>query len=87
MTGSWSGPCLIKAPEKQETTIKNKTMKTLLTVLTAVSMMTAFSLGAEEKKYKEGGCCDKAKKAGKTCDHACCVKAEKDGKVCEKCNK
>jgi hypothetical protein len=39
-----------------------------------------------DKKYKEGGCCDKAKKAGKECDHKCCVAAEKEGKVCEKCN-
>ena len=61
-------------------------MKTLLTVLTATAMLTAFSLGAE-KKYKAGGCCDKAIKAGKTCEHPCCIKAEKDGKACEKCNK
>jgi hypothetical protein len=66
-------------------TIPNKTMKTLLTVLT-LSMIAAFSPAAEHK-YKEGGCCDKAKKAGKTCEHPCCVKAEKDGKMCEKCNK
>jgi hypothetical protein len=31
-------------------------------------------------------CCDKAKAAGKECEHKCCVKAKKDGKVCEKCN-
>lgn len=37
-------------------------------------------------KFKAGGCCDKAEKAGKKCSHACCEKAEKDGKVCEKCN-
>ncbi len=60
-------------------------MKTLFTLL-AVASMTSFSFGAD-KKYKEGGCCDKAIKAGKTCEHPCCVKAEKDGKVCEKCNK
>ncbi len=45
-----------------------------------------LSFGAD-KKYKADGCCDKAIKAGKTCEHPCCVKAEKDGKVCEKCNK
>jgi hypothetical protein len=31
-------------------------------------------------------CCDKAKAAGKACEHKCCVKAKADGKVCEKCN-
>ena len=31
-------------------------------------------------------CCDKAKKAGKECDHKCCVEAAKAKKVCEKCN-
>ena len=62
-------------------------MKTLLTVLTATAMMATLSFGADAKKYKEGGCCDKAIKAGKTCEHPCCVKAEKDGKACEKCNK
>ena len=32
------------------------------------------------------GCCEKAKAAGKDCDHKCCVEAKKAGKVCEKCN-
>lgn len=31
-------------------------------------------------------CCDKAKKAGKECDHKCCVEAAKAKKTCEKCN-
>lgn len=62
-------------------------MKTLLSVLTVMSMLAVVSFGADEKKYKDGGCCDKAKKAGKACDHKCCVEAEKAGKVCEKCNK
>lgn len=31
-------------------------------------------------------CCEKAKAAGKTCEHKCCIEATKDGKVCEKCN-
>ena len=61
-------------------------MKTLLTVLTAVATMTAFSFAADHK-YTEGKCCDKAKKAGKTCDHPCCIEAEKGGKMCTKCNK
>ena len=31
-------------------------------------------------------CCEKAKAAGKECEHKCCVQAKKDEKVCEKCN-
>ena len=31
-------------------------------------------------------CCDKAKKAGKECEHKCCVEAAKAKKTCEKCN-
>jgi hypothetical protein len=34
----------------------------------------------------EDSCCDKAKAAGKECEHKCCVKAKKEGKTCEKCN-
>lgn len=34
----------------------------------------------------EKTCCEKAKEAGKTCDHKCCVEATKAGKTCEKCN-
>ncbi len=37
--------------------------------------------------FKAGGCCDKAEKAGKACDHQCCTDAVAAGKVCEKCNK
>jgi len=32
-------------------------------------------------------CCDKAKAAGKECEHKCCVEAKKENKTCEKCNK
>ncbi|MEZ0386987.1 MAG: hypothetical protein ACAI34_07975, partial [Verrucomicrobium sp.] len=61
-------------------------MKTLLTVFSAVALMSAFSLAADSK-FKEGGCCDKAAKKGEKCAHPCCVEADKAGKVCEKCNK
>ncbi|MCX6919137.1 MAG: hypothetical protein NTX41_07550 [Verrucomicrobia bacterium] len=40
----------------------------------------------DTSKFKTGGCCEKADKAGKPCAHPCCVKAAKDAKVCEKCN-
>lgn len=61
----------------------------LVSLFAAVAMALAFVGGtiAAEKKYKEGGCCDKAAKKGEKCAHPCCVAAEKDGKACEKCNK
>lgn len=61
-------------------------MKTLLSFFAVAMMLTSVSFAAESK-YKAGGCCDKAEKAGKKCAHPCCVEAEKAGKVCEKCNK
>lgn len=68
-------------------------MKYILSALALATMMT-FSVNAAEekkpadkKKYTEGSCCDKAQKAGKTCEHKCCVEAEKKGEVCGKCNK
>ena len=43
--------------------------------------------GKDKPQFTEGGCCDKAAKAGKECAHKCCVAAAKEGTVCEKCNK
>ena len=37
-------------------------------------------------KLKPGGCCDKAKQAGKECSHPCCQEASAAGKICAKCN-
>jgi hypothetical protein len=68
-------------------------MKYILSALALAAMMT-FSVNAAEekkpatdKKYTADSCCDKAKKAGKTCEHKCCVEAEKKGELCGKCNK
>ena len=58
-----------------------KAIKSFTAILAAVAVLAATSVFAADS------CCDKAKAAGKTCDHPCCVKAAKDGKVCEKCNK
>jgi hypothetical protein len=61
----------------------------LVAALLAVSV-SSVAFGADEKaekKYKEGGCCAKAKAEGEACKHPCCVKAEEGGKACEKCNK
>lgn len=62
-------------------------MKKVLSLLAVTALVASTALmGADEKKYKEGGCCAKAKKAGKVCSHPCCVEAEKKGEVCKKCN-
>ena len=55
-----------------------KTIK-LLTVLACTLAWMGVSAHAES-------CCDKAKKAGKECDHKCCQEAAKAKKTCEKCN-
>jgi hypothetical protein len=56
---------------------------TKLILAGAFALVAAIGVNAEEKKQT---CCEKAKAAGKACEHPCCVKAVKDGKVCEKCN-
>jgi hypothetical protein len=55
-------------------------MKSLTAIICALVMLGSASLLRAET------CCEKAKAAGKACEHKCCVKAVKDGKVCEKCN-
>jgi len=57
-----------------------KSIKSLVALLCAVAFMASVSIARAET------CCEKAKAAGKECDHKCCVAAKKDGKVCEKCN-
>jgi hypothetical protein len=47
------------------------------------ALVASVGMAAEEKKLT---CCEKAKAAGKECDHKCCVEAKAAGKVCEKCN-
>ena len=49
-----------------------------------VALVTTMASYAEDKLPP---CCEKAKAAGKDCDHKCCVKAKADGKTCEKCAK
>jgi hypothetical protein len=72
----------------KQTTKDQAIMKKLLSVFAVLSLIGfVAAFGADEKKYKAGGCCDKAAKAGTKCEHKCCVSAEKEGKVCAKCNK
>ena len=54
-------------------------------LLTATAF--AFAILAGTVVAAEQSCCDKAKAAGKECEHKCCVEAKKNGKICEKCNK
>lgn len=62
-----------------------KLIKILTAIAFAVSIMASPTFAAE--KAKVAGCCAKAKKDGKECEHKCCVEAKKDGKSCEKCSK
>ena len=55
-------------------------MKSLSAILCAAFLLGSMALVRAET------CCEKAKAAGKECDHKCCVAAKKEGKTCEKCN-
>ena len=57
--------------------------------ITKLILAGIFALVASTGAYAaevEKTCCEKAKDAGKACEHKCCVKAVAEGKVCEKCN-
>jgi hypothetical protein len=60
---------------------KGKNMKSISAILCALALLGSMAVVRAEQT-----CCEKAKAAGKECDHKCCVKAKKEGKVCEKCN-
>lgn len=53
----------------------------LFTMIACTLALLATPLSARAES-----CCDKAKKAGKECEHKCCVEATKAKKTCEKCN-
>ena len=57
-----------------------KAIKSLVIIACALAFIGSTSIARAES------CCEKAKAAGKTCEHPCCVKTAKEGKVCEKCN-
>jgi hypothetical protein len=59
---------------------KVKQMKSISAILCAVVLLGSMAAVRAET------CCEKAKAAGKDCEHKCCVKAKKEGKTCEKCN-
>ena len=56
-------------------------MKSISAIICALVLLGGLSIASAE-----GNCCEKAKAAGKDCEHKCCVKAKKEGKTCEKCN-
>ena len=55
-------------------------MKSISAIVCALVLLAGLSIASAET------CCEKAKAAGKDCEHKCCIKAKADGKVCEKCN-
>jgi hypothetical protein len=57
-----------------------KSIKSLVAIACALAFLGSVSIARAET------CCEKAKAAGKECEHKCCVKAAKEGKTCEKCN-
>ena len=60
-----------------------KTIKFLLATVSALAILAGPTFAADS----HAACCEKAKAAGKECDHKCCVEAKAAGKECEKCNK
>lgn len=65
-----------------------KLPKIILSVIVASFLTAGFAFATASNAAsdsKKAGCCVKAEKDGKTCDHACCVDAAKEGKNCEKC--
>jgi len=56
-----------------------KSIKLVTLIVCTLAWVGSTTLHAES-------CCDKAKKAGKACEHKCCIEAAKNKKVCEKCN-
>jgi hypothetical protein len=75
--------CGSKTGDRFET--KKGTMK-LIKLIPAVAFAIALmALPAVADDHKQAGCCKKAAKDSKTCDHPCCVTAAKSGKECEKC--
>ena len=55
-------------------------MKSISAIICALVLLGSMAAVRAET------CCEKAKAAGKECEHKCCVKAKAEGKVCEKCN-
>jgi hypothetical protein len=67
-----------------------KIHKALLAFALGSVLAVGLSFAADAKKdaapaSKTAGCCAKAAKDGKSCDHPCCVTSAKAGNNCEKC--
>jgi hypothetical protein len=64
---------------------KMKSLKILVTVGCAVSLLTGL-VGAVESATGKLTCCQGASAKAKDCRHKCCVAAHREGKSCTKCN-
>jgi len=64
-----------------------KLRKILLSFIVASFLTAGFAFADQSGSVesKKAGCCQKAEKNGKACDHECCADAAKEGKNCEKC--
>jgi hypothetical protein len=67
-----------------------KLPKILLSLVVASFLTSGLAFAADASAGsstapKKAGCCEKASKNGKTCEHECCAEAAKDGKNCPKC--
>ena len=57
-------------------------------ILTAMAFAFTLALSLPPAyAATHAACCEKAKAAGKECEHKCCVEAKKEKKDCEKCSK
>jgi len=54
-------------------------------LLTVIGFAFALLAGPVVAADTHAACCEKAKTAGKDCEHKCCVEAKKANTVCEKC--
>jgi hypothetical protein len=70
----------MKVADKIKQRLDMKLIKLMVVTVFAATLLVGPAFAAEKT------CCEKAKEAGKTCDHKCCVEATKAGKTCEKCN-
>ncbi|MBI4622523.1 MAG: hypothetical protein HY736_04775 [Verrucomicrobia bacterium] len=63
-----------------------KSLKSFIALATVPLFVVALAFAGEAKvESKVAGCCAKAAKADKKCEHECCVAAAKDGMNCTKC--
>lgn len=66
----------------------NTNRMTITKIVTAAAFALTLAMSsAFAAETTHAACCEKAKAAGKECEHKCCVEAKKENKPCEKCSK